>query len=444
MEKGITKISVAGFKSIANETTLDIKPLTLLAGANSSGKSSFMQPLLLMKQTLETSFEPAAPLLINGKNARFTFFDQLFSGDGKKREQEFTVGLYESNSFIRTTFKNDKSNRSLLIDNTSFCHSPELPAFSLRESMPREQLLDFFQSDVLPVEYYRPAEPIELNLLKAQTYRERFFITVDFVYGEDKGWVLRISSKNNQTVLNILRVIHVPGLRGNPERSYRAAQMTDTEPMSSFFPETFEGYPASVIAKWEEEKSDKLHRLCDNLSQLGLTSKISAKRLSDVEIEVMVARLPKNGRSKSDMVSIADVGFGVSQTLPVLVALLVAEPGQLVYLEQPEIHLHPRAQRALAEILVEAANRGVKVVAETHSSMLLLAVQTLVAKKKIDSKNVALHWFQRDKAGMTDVSTAVLTEQGTFGEWPVDFDDVELEAESDYLKAVTMARRGRK
>ena len=51
------------------------------------------------------------------------------------------------------------------------------------------------------------------------------------------------------------------------------------------------------------------------------------------------------------MVSIADVGFGVSQVLPVLVALIVAEPGRLVYLEQPELHLHPRAQVALAQVL---------------------------------------------------------------------------------------------
>jgi len=144
------------------------------------------------------------------------------------------------------------------------------------------------------------------------------------------------------------------------------------------------------------------------------------------------------------MVNIADVGFGVSQTLPVLVALLVAEPGELVYIEQPEIHLHPRAQRALAEILVDAANRGVKVVAETHSSLLLLAVQTLIAKQKIDYKKVALHWFKRDKAGMTEVTSANdIDEAGRFGEWPVDFGDVELEAEGDYLEAVALTRKGR-
>ena len=60
------------------------------------------------------------------------------------------------------------------------------------------------------------------------------------------------------------------------------------------------------------------------------------------------------------MVNITDVGFGVSQVLPVLVALIVdAKPGsQLVYLEQPELHLHPRAQVALAQVLADAAKRG--------------------------------------------------------------------------------------
>ncbi|MGI9105730.1 MAG: AAA family ATPase, partial [Pyrinomonadaceae bacterium] len=59
-EKGITKITVAGYKSISREQSIEIRPLTILAGANSSGKSSMMQPLLLLKQTLEASYDPGA------------------------------------------------------------------------------------------------------------------------------------------------------------------------------------------------------------------------------------------------------------------------------------------------------------------------------------------------------------------------------------------------
>jgi predicted ATPase len=170
------------------------------------------------------------------------------------------------------------------------------------------------------------------------------------------------------------------------------------------------------------------------LKTLGLTSKVDAKQINDVQIELRVGRSPSTGEAE-EMVSIADVGFGVSQTLPVLVALLVAEPGQLVYLEQPEIHLHPRAQAALAEILADAAKRGVRVVVETHSELLLLAVQSLVAEGKISPDLVKLHWFTRRENGVTEVSSAELDEAGAFGDWPEDFGDVSLKLESRYLDA---------
>jgi len=129
------------------------------------------------------------------------------------------------------------------------------------------------------------------------------------------------------------------------------------------------------------------------------------------------------------------VGFGVSQVLPVAVALLTAAPGQLAYLEQPELHLHPRAQTGLAAILADAAKRGVRVVAETHSSVLLLGIQTLVAEGKLSQDLVKLHWFSRDKQGATKVTSADLDKAGTFGDWPEDFGDVELKAESRFLDA---------
>jgi hypothetical protein len=230
----------------------------------------------------------------------------------------------------------------------------------------------------------------------------------------------------------IPEVIHLPGLRGNPERTYPVAAVGPT------YPGTFEKYTASVISQWIEEGSDNLAKLNADLRSLKLTGGIFAKRLSDVQLELHVGRLPDVPPERpEDRVNIADVGVGVSQTLPVLVALHAAKPGQLVYVEQPETHLHPRAQFALAQVLASAAKRDVRVVVETHSSILLLGVQTLVAEGKLEPDKVKLHWFQREKNGRTMVQSGDLDESGAFGEWPEDFDDVTLDVQKRYLDAAS-------
>jgi len=435
MEKGITKISVAGFKSIAEETTLDIKPLTLLAGANSSGKSSFMQPLLLLKQTLEAPYDPG-PLLLDGNNVKFTSVDQLFTRQGRTSIQKFSVGVYSSTDLHKTVFRKSKQER-LAVESNEFIELFTKQRLVIHDAMTENEMRKIIKS----VPFINMSLQLQGSSILLME-RSNFFLKILVKNATDHSTLTSLSSQSpaigniTPVIGNIRSAIHVPGLRGNPQRAY---QTTGTGPN---FLGTFENYTASIIAHWHGKK--ELEQLCNHLSLLGLTSDITAKQLDDTKIEVMVGRLPKTGRSKADMVSIADVGFGVSQTLPILVALLAAEPGQLVYLEQPEIHLHPRAQRAMAEILVAAANRGVRVVAETHSSMLLLAVQTLIAKQKIKSDNVALHWFQRNnKSGLSDVSTAELDNAGRFGDWPVDFGDVELDAEGEYLDAVTLAERKR-
>jgi predicted ATPase len=225
-------------------------------------------------------------------------------------------------------------------------------------------------------------------------------------------------------------LIHVPGLRGNRERTYPVAALGPD------FPSTFEYYVASVIEDWQSKGNPLSAALNNDLKHLNLAESVVARRLTEVEIDLQVSRL--RGR-KNDMVSIADVGLGVVHTLPVLVALRVADVGRLVYIEQPEIHLHPRAQVKLADILADAAKHGVRVVAETHSTLLLTAIQTLVAKGELRPELVKLHWFQRDpKTGVTEVSSTDLDENGAFAQsdWPEDFDDVILKADGAYLDAV--------
>jgi predicted ATPase len=138
------------------------------------------------------------------------------------------------------------------------------------------------------------------------------------------------------------------------------------------------------------------------------------------------------------------VGFGVSHALPVLVALIAATDQNLVFIEEPEAHLHPNAQLEMASVLAEAAKRGVRVVVETHSSILLRGVQTLVARGKLSPDLVKLYWFTRNKQGFTKIHPAELDENGAFGDkWPEDFDDIELGAESALLDAVE-ARHARR
>ena len=207
--------------------------------------------------------------------------------------------------------------------------------------------------------------------------------------------------------------------------------------MGSAFPGIFEPYVANIVYDWQKNEPDRLRMLAEGLQQLGLTWKVQAKQLDATGIELKVGRLPRQRRGGAqDLVNIADVGFGVCQVLPVLVALLAAQPGQMVYLEQPESHLHPRAQVALAGLLADAAQRGVRVVVETHSALLLLTVQSLVAEGSLPPSNVSLNWFRRRDDGTADITTAELDGQGAYGDWPEDFGETLLASQERYLDAV--------
>ncbi len=352
-ENRLTAITISGFKSIRGEKTLALSALNILAGANSAGKSSFMQPLLLLKQTLEATYDPG-PLLINGPNVKFTEYAQIFSKPGEIKS--LYIGLHNcaGGGHGRTYFLDEKK---------------------------------------------------QLRTQDAES-------DAAFANGLARN------------------TIHVPGLRGNPERSYPKTAV------GSYYPGTLDSYVASIIAEWQDTNDGRLTVLGNQLQQLGLTWKVASKKLDDTRVELQVGRLPSAAKGgEKDLVSIADVGFGVSQVLPVLVALLIARPGQVVYIEQPETHLHPKAQRALAGIFAHAATQQATVVVETHSLIFIRAVQTLVAKQELDKGLVKLHWVARDAKGDTTVTTRELDNAGAYGDWPQDFEATEMAVEQDYLDA---------
>lgn len=421
---GITKIAVKGFKSIAEERGIDIRPLTILAGANSSGKSSIMQPLLMLKQTLEAPYDPG-PLLIDGPNVQFTQAEQFLSASADRETADhFQVQIeIVGNNSVKTTFRKGLEGIEIVEMTNKEKSTEDPPVF------PEHLTL------------YPEMPPEEIKVL---TKQHELLNAADGIRVKRSRCFLRFASQNNYIIFDmtanfesgIFNSIHLPGLRGNPERSYK---LTGTGPQ---YPGTFDNYVTSIIHDWQETKDERLKKVTNALYILGLTEQVRTQKIGDVGIELQVGRLP-HGNSETDMVNIADVGLGVSQVLPTLVASIVAEPGQLVYLEQPELHLHPRAQVALAQVLADAAKRGVRVVVETHSSLLLLGIQTLVAEGNLSPELVKLHWFSRNKDGVTEVSSVDLDEAGAYGDWPMDFDDVDLKTQSRYLDAVDRVRFGK-
>lgn len=409
-------ITIEGFKSISAERTLHLSSLNILAGANSAGKSSFMQPLLLLKQTLEASYDPG-PLLINGPNVKFTELSQIFSKSSKVKLLQ--IGLSNSKEEKVKLLFNLDDKKQLQIKENVFIDSKEVQQ-KITASTATEQL-----SDILKNQGGWPASFLKK---KFRTSRERAFLRVTMLENDREFTIATLDNGFGDWVGR--NIIHVPGLRGNPERSYPKTSV------GSNYPGTLDSYVASIIADWQEKSDPRLTTLGWQLQLLGLTWKVASKKIGDTSVELQVGRLPAAARvGGKDMVSIADVGFGVSQVLPVLVALLVASAGQIVYIEQPETHLHPKAQRALAEIFAQAATRSATVIVETHSLIFVRAVQTLVAKQELAKDLVKLHWVERDAKGDTTVTTRELDNAGAYGDWPQDFEATEMAVEQDYLDA---------
>ncbi len=422
--QGIRRIVVAGFKSLASKADAEIRPLTVLAGANSSGKSSLMQPLLLMKQTLESSVIPAGPFLLSGSYTRYTETKQFLSHSGPTAEsnsrldvdfelgEKMTAGMTyaaEPNAVFGVVEARGSLTAGKTVKSWKIKHDSS-PEYLMSLDLPWELVGIVAKNPVSQVNRYKYY--LRLQFFQSQAYEE----------------LLETQVLNNE----IRRLIHIPGLRGDQLRKWLLADV----PAKGAFEGWFESYVPSLIDSWQQSGDDRsITELIAALNLLGLASSVATERLNESEVEMRVPRMLNSG--DNDYVNVADVGLAVSTALPVLVALIQAAPGQLVYIEQPELHLHPKAQVLIAQVLADAANRGVRLVIETHSSLLLRGILTEIAKDRITNDKVILHWFERDKVtGLSTVHSKEPDSAGRVGDWPEDFGDVELGSENDYLNAV--------
>lgn len=397
----LLRLTLEGFKSFRDRTEVAFGDLTLLAGANNAGKSSVMQPLLLMKQTLEARYDPG-PLLLHGSAYTPSSAEALFWSAQGQRAPQIRLGV---------EIKVGGHMPEQLGYEVALALNPDaVPPLAIVEGMWRLGTSAW------------TARPEAAN---GGVQTERFF-----VYSTDRA---EAQQRVRGALEGLLasRTLHLPAAR-----SLSAA----THPLASVQGDAFRGrfvdYVPSVIYAWQTLQPSTLLRLGQDLQELELGGGVAALGIGDPFVGAVALQVSRLSTARSaDWVNLVEVGSGVAHALPMLVALLVAGSGWLVYIEEPEAHLHPRAIRALPRLFLDAIRRGAQVVVETHSELLLLSTQAWVAEGAFANYTVRLNWLWRDDEGVSRCRGEDLDERGAFGDLPIDLDKVSLQILERYLNA---------
>jgi len=156
----------------------------------------------------------------------------------------------------------------------------------------------------------------------------------------------------------------------------------------------------------------------DFFKKSGISDYLGMNKLSDRHFEVVLSKSNSNSEE-----SIADVGYGCSQILPILVAGYNLNPGQILIVEEPEIHLHPKAQAELGSFFYDLAEKQIQTIIETHSEHLLLRLQAIVADPncKLTPDDLRIYYVYMEN-GERKIKLLKLNESGYFiDDWPQGF-----------------------
>ena len=438
----ITSLQAQNFKSWKDTTPLKIAPLTGFFGTNSSGKTSLLQILLMLKQTAESSDRKR--VLHTGDDRSLvdlgTFYDLLHRHDREIALQiALTWDLPKS-----LTIKDPANEKDTLFSISSLTYESSVIERSERP------VVSYFG-------YRFDAHEFGMRLTgsKDRAKQDRY----DLVHGDysarrgqGRPWPLPSPVKcygfpdeavgyyQNTGFLpdfvlafenQLSRVAYLGPLREYPQRRYVWAGERPVDvgrrggdAIAALLAARAESMRTPRMGKTRRQYTPIDKRVAEWLKALGLIDSFTlrpiAENRKDYEVRVKVT-------GSSAEVGITDVGFGVSQILPVLVLCYYVPEGSTIILEQPEIHLHPCVQAGLADVLIEVVReRSVQVIVESHSEHLVRRLQRRIAEGTLGPKETALYFCAMDN-GSSRVERLDVDLYGNIRNWPKGFlgDDME-------------------
>jgi predicted ATPase len=410
------QLRIKNFKAWQGKHQIELAPISLFLGTNSAGKTSLLQMLLLLKQTAESP-DRRQHLNLGGQPGDLLHlggFKDIISGHDLKRELAFGLRF--------TSHRASKQQRFTDYD-VVYCHAhrgipvvKELMYTSGDHTFKAERghKGGYLLTKVNSVSEMTTGEQRRLSSKKYEPERSVAF-SADAVaaLGLEGGKVQDLAL---QMLKELNEIIYLGPLRERPQRTYLWNQQTpgDLGPKGEFAIQALIASANDRVKRTEKGGRGWLvERVSRWLKKMEVADGFSLEHEGpSVHYEVLVHQ----GKIKANLV---DVGFGVSQVLPVVTLAYFVPEGSTVIIEQPEIHLHPLAQTALADLFVEVSReRRVQFLVETHSENLFRRLQFLIADEKVSpEEECRLYFVKRGDDGAV-LHRLEVDEYGRIRNWP--------------------------
>lgn len=364
----LTRIDLRTFKCFES-LSLPLAPLTLLSGANAAGKSSVLQALVLLHQTIR-EHEWSTRLMLNGRTIQLgTVLDVLDVVHGR---HSFGLGLLDGDRSIQWSFVGERDEMSMAVERVILAgHDVPAPA-TLRYLIPPG--VDALSGGLVE-------RLLSLSYITAERIGPRE------VYALEDRQAARVVGPRGEHTVSVL-------YRGRDE-------------------------PVRTPLAIKGVAPTRLRQIEAHMQRLFPGCSLDVQLVPQANAVTLGLRTSNDTRFHRPV----HVGFGLTQVLPIIVAALSAATDDILLIENPEVHLHPAGQAQIGALLAEVAASGVQVVIETHSDHVLNGIRRSVRAGSIPASDVALHFFRPRGEGVEQVVSPMLDPTGNIDFWPEGFFD---------------------
>lgn len=428
----LKELSIYNFKSLKNPGKLEIKPITFLVGPNSSGKSSVFHAILALRQTLRNK-ERKSALILQDYVDLGSFKDIVW---GHNSNNNITIKISDSTNNLEFEFAYQENNNSIflkrfrnfgvddkgekdfnfdyeVVKNRNGKYS--LKVYNFENFINRDYKIDFYKFYVIKkvffsenmgmqkiIEKRSKDKKYKLNKNEEKILDKSFSITIDqmalnYFFERQNGNIIKMFDQ----------IYHIGPLRRESQRVYtgsgafplevgKTGEWVVDELISN--PETIER-----VKKWFKD-------FC-----IASDFKVQELRKGSKRYEIIIKEF-----HTGVPINIADVGFGASQILPIIVEGFTSKDSTIL-IEQPEIHLHPHAQATMGDLLIDITKNGKNnVIVETHSDLIISRICTRIEQGKFNNNDVAVYYFNPTKDG-TEIIDVSINNSGQYENFPSGF-----------------------